>query len=368
MKDALKAANNIRKGTKTDKVTGQKVKVDKKAEMKKIQDGFKAAKDAAKGKDSKTAVQSGVSSNSNSIPAAGTGLSSGSSGSSSSTFKKVATGTALGAGAGAASATTVKKQSTLSKMKDKVFGVKKPGYKKSSNFDKFSGKSKSSDKTLPTFDKNLNKKSYLDKLKKSNLVKGAVVIGTAYLGYKAAKKAKKKLSKSYMMGMKRPKISKSRDFYRSSSKFFYRGQLNDYCDIWFSSEFQEEIMRCDEGYYYNYDKEFIDSPNYDQNYKNFNVRNSDWDKQSDYRKIDDDFDRDYQAVYWDKSTTDSVIEGGKKAFKMALWLIIVIVLGSCLCCVCLCVGVGYMVKKAKGGSGDDDDKEAGDAQEEEPMN
>merc|ERR1739848_65656 len=102
-----------------------------------------------------------------------------------------------------------------------------------------------------------------------------------------AKKAKKKLSKSYMMGMRRPTKNYELSYYQKSPDYFYRGKLNAHCDIWYSTQYQEEIMRCEPGYYYNYDREFPESPNYDKNYKSWNSQPNDWNRQAEYRKIDD---------------------------------------------------------------------------------
>ena len=112
-----------------------------------------------------------------------------------------------------------------------------------------------------TFGKTMGKTKYLGMSSKT-LKKGAIAVGATYVGYKLAKGAGKALGKAYFYGMYRPSIYHGRSWYFDNDDYYYRGELNDRCDIWYSVEMRQEIMRCDQGYYYNYDRENPNSSNY----------------------------------------------------------------------------------------------------------
>ena len=112
-----------------------------------------------------------------------------------------------------------------------------------------------------TFGKTMGKTKYLGMSSKT-LKKGAIAVGATYVGYKLAKGAGKALGKAYFYGMYRPSIYHGRSWYFDNDDYYYRGELNDRCDIWYSVEMRQEIMRCDQGYYYNYDMENPNSSNY----------------------------------------------------------------------------------------------------------
>ena len=226
----------------------------------------------------------------------------------------------------------------------------KPSVSKSSNYNNFMGTSSSTKPNFggATFSKTFPKSSYLNTLKsdKSKLVKGALALGTAYVGYKIAKSAGKALSKAYIMGMTRPTSYYNRNWYVNNDDYIYRGQLNEYCDIWYDLEENEEIMRCDQGYYYNYNYENVNSPNYRPGYSNFSNMPTDWADNQKYRDFDNQFDNDYK--HWRYETRNDPNDIDDIAAGIGGGIIALILIISCCSCFCFCVGIYYVSNWAQG--------------------
>lgn len=123
-------------------------------------------------------------------------------------------------------------------------------------------------------------------IKKSTAYK----LGGAYLGYKAAKGAGKMMTRAYMYSLYRPYYGMgygmggygtsyhSRWWYWLNDDYIYRGKLSPYCDIWYDRDSYREILRCDRGYYFNYDYMSPGGRYYDAYYNPNNPNRKNWDE------------------------------------------------------------------------------------------
>ena len=211
----------------------------------------------------------------------------------------------------------------------------KKDQKKSENFEKFT---KGTALGGATFGKTLSKSKYIG-MSKSSLKKVAIAgtaglaLGTTYAGFKIAEKTGKTLGKAYFMGMERVSYDKNR--LNNDSEYHYMGQLNNYCDVWYHDkgsgniDDNQEVMRCDKGYFYNYDKENVNSPLFDQNYTSWKVEPEDWTKQDQFLKICDQFSKEDEKIDYEAKVDQGT---SKSAGEIVIYFLIVFcICGSYFC-------------------------------------
>ena len=110
-----------------------------------------------------------------------------------------------------------------------------------------------------------------------------IKLGGDYLGYKAAKGAGKIINRAYFYSLSRPfkyhgDKYHSRWWYWLNPDYVYRGKLSPYCDIFYDTDEYQEIMRCDYGYYFNYDYVSPGGRYYDAYYNPNNPNRKNWDE------------------------------------------------------------------------------------------
>merc|ERR1719188_2315343 len=121
--------------------------------------------------------------------------------------------------------------------------------------------------------------------------------------------------------MRRPRIYHPRSYYYDDDDYIYRGQLNEHCDVWYDTDDYEEILRCDQGFFYNYDYESPDGRFYSSSYSSFSSKPDDWDRREDFFRESNDFDEmdrkiDYDRLYRNEGlTTEDIAEGAKTLGK-----------------------------------------------------